>query len=180
MKTRTIGILVATLLAACGPSDMSQDEVKKNLFSGDGVLGGHDFGDSWEEIKKGHAEVFEVRDDDFKQLRRKVHDNAGSNGYFIGFRLDGEGKVEAIDASINGSEQNAVVVRKVLDDAIAHFDAMVGADAGGCASSGGGGNSSNCSWSKPGKPSVTIMYSEGSDPIRGSIHIDVTAPKATP
>lgn len=166
------------LAAACGPPDMSQEEVKNNLFGGKGVVGGYDFGDSWEAIKNDHAEVFEVRDDDFKQLRRNVSDNAGDNGYFIGFALDDAGNVEGFDVSINGSEQNAVVVRKLLDDAIAYFDTMIGG--GGCAPTPApnDGNSSNCRWAEqPGKPEASIMYLEMTDPLRGSVHIDIHPPK---
>src|SRR5512146_693585 len=108
MQLRSLSLLALTLaLTACGPKDLPREEIMTNLFQAQGVLGGYDFGTSWDDIKAKHADVFEVRDDDFKQLRRDVGDNAGSNGYFIGFVLDGSGKVTSFNASINGKEQNS-------------------------------------------------------------------------
>ncbi len=179
MTKSTLGSLALGLfVTACGPPDMNQQEVMDTLFPADkGVVGGYDFGDSWSDIKGKHSEVFKVRDDDFKQLRRAVSDNAGDNGYFIGFHLDGDGKVKSFDASISGSKQNAVTVRKILDDVIAHFDKTIGGGRCGRAP-GGEGNSSNCDWSEqPGKPRVSLMYLEMNEPISGSIHIDIDPPE---
>jgi hypothetical protein len=177
MRLRLLPTLALTLAltAACGPKDLPRDEIAKVLFPTEGVLGGYDFGDSWEDIKAKHDEVFEVRDDDFKQLRRDVGDNAGSNGYFIGFQLDAAGKVESFEASISGKEQNAVTVRALLDDVIAHYDKTIGD--GSCTRTGAGGNSSSCSWESPGKPKVEVMYLEMRDPISGSIHINIHPPQ---
>ena len=138
------------------------------------MLGGYDFGDSWDDIKADHNEVFDVRDDDFKQLRRKIWDNAGSNGYYLDFVLDAEGKVAAFQASINGTKQNAVTVRKLLDDILARYEAAIGS--GSCARIGSEGHSTSCRWpTVPGKPIVKVIYVETDDPILGSINIFVEA-----
>ncbi|MCA9654784.1 MAG: hypothetical protein H6712_30610 [Myxococcales bacterium] len=175
MIERALGALSIVLLAgACGPSDMSRDEVDKNLFGRGGVLGGYEFGDSWDEIKKSPDEVYEVRDEaGFEQLRRKVSDNAGQDGYFLGFGLEG-GKVTSLHASVNGTQQNAVTVRMLVDDAIAYFDAMIGN--GHCSSSPDG--NTHCDWrEQPGKPRATLRYMTFDEPIKGSIDIDVEPPE---
>ena len=166
--------LTLGLTTACGPKDLPREEIDKVLFPSEGVFAGYDFGTSWEDIKANHPEQFVVRDDDFKQLRRDVGDNAGSNGYFIGFGLDDAGKVTSFDAAISGKKQNAVAVRVLLDDLIAHYDKTIGN--GSCIRTGTDDNSSSCRWETPGKPRVEIMYLEMRDPISGSIHIDVNPP----
>ena len=167
-------LALLSLTAACGPKDLPREEIDAVLFPTKGVLGGYDFGDSWEDIKAKHDEVFEVRDDDFKQLRRDVGDNAGSNGYFIGFGLDDAGKVKSLSASISGKKQNAVTVRAILDDVIAHYDKTIGQ--GRCRRTGTDNNSSSCRWENAGKPKVEVMYLEMSDPISGSINIGIEPP----
>ena len=177
MKLRRFVPLALTLAftVACGPKDLPRQEIEEVLFPSKGVLGGYDFGDSWEDIKANHDSVFELRDDDFKQLRRDVGDNAGSNGYFIGFALDEAGKVESFKASVNGKEQNAITVREMLDQVISHYDKTIGN--GGCLPTSGSDNSSSCSWESPGKPRVEIMYHEMRDPISSSINITISPPK---
>jgi hypothetical protein len=176
MQLRLVPLaLTLAFTAACGPKDLPREEIDKVLFPSEGVLGGYDFGDSWEDIKAKHDEVFEVRDDEFKQLRRDVGENAGSNGYFIGFKLDSAGKVTGFDASVSGKEQNAVAVRALLDDVIAHYDKTIGN--GSCMRIGNDNNSSSCSWESPGKPRVEVMYNEMRDPISGSIHLTISPPQ---
>ena len=172
-----LGILALALLTACGPRDMKPEEVNSVLFPAEGVIAGYDFSASWTDIKAKHNEVFEVRDDpDFKQLRRKISDNAGSDGYFIGFQLDDAGNVESFDVSINGSEQNTLTVRRLLDDVIAHYDKTIGRGSCGPIPD-SEGNSSTCDWSAPGKPSVHVSYYDFSDMKSGSVNIEIKAPK---
>lgn len=176
MRMHLFPLVLLAFTVACGPKDLPREEIMTILFPAEGVLGGYDFGDSWEEIKANPNEVFEVRDDDFKQLRRDVGDNAGSNGYFIGFALDGAGKVTSISASINGKEQNSVAVRALLDDVIAHFDKTVGN--GSCMQiANNQDNSSTCRWETPGKPQVEVSYHEMRDLNAGSVEIRVAPPE---
>jgi hypothetical protein len=160
--------------AACGPKDLPREEIKGVLFPDKGVFAGYDFGDSWQDIKAKHADYFEVRDDEHKQLRRDVGDNAGSNGYYLGFGLDGAGKVVSMSVNISGKEQNAVTVRELLDDVIAHYDKTIGK--GGCRRTGKDDNSSNCIWEAPGKPKVEVMYLEMRDLHSGSLDVSVKPP----
>lgn len=175
MRLRLLPLTLLAFTAACGPKDLPREEINTILFPAEGVLGGYDFGDAWTDIKAKPNEVFEVRDDDFKQLRRDVGDNAGSNGYFIGFGLDDAGKVKSLDASINGKDQNAVTVRAMLDEIIARYDKTIGQ--GGCMPIGNGeDNSVSCRWEAPGKPRVEVSYFEMRDPISGSINISINPP----
>lgn len=110
----------------------------------------------------------------FQQLRRDLSD-PGMNGYMITFQLDEQKNVKSYSAEIMGRKDNAVVVRQVLDDVIAHFDKKVGG--GKCGKSPGGkGNSSNCRWSPKDGAAVLVMYSEGNDPITGDIHVEINPP----
>lgn len=174
MRLRLLPLAFLAFTAACGPKDLPREEIITILFPAEGVLGGYDFGDSWEDIKANHNEVFEVRDDSSKQLRRDVGENAGSNGYYIGFGLDDAGKVTSLNASISGKEQNAVAVRALLDDVIAHFDKTIGG--GSCTRTGTKDNSSSCRWETPGKPRVQVSYHEMLDLNAGSVNIDIDPP----
>lgn len=180
MLKRGTLVAVALLLVACTPK-LDPLEVKQALLEQPrGLIGGVEFGDSWEKIKTDHDKRYEVRDEQtssgsFLQLRRDLSD-PGTNGYFISFQLDEQKNVKSYSVSIYGEKGNAVVVRQVLDDVIAHFDKKVGG--GSCRKSPGGkGNSSNCDWSgKDGGPTVSLMYLEMSDPINGMIDISVNPP----
>jgi hypothetical protein len=174
MRLHLLSLALLACTAACGPTDLPREEIDSVLFPTKGVLGGYDFGDSWDDIKAKHDDAFVVRDDDFKQLRRDVGDNAGSNGYFIGFGLDGAGKVNSLSANISGKKQNAVTVRVMLDDVIAHYDKTIGN--GKCGKTGTDTNSSTCRWETPGKPRVTVRYLEMRDPISGSLDITIEPP----
>ena len=170
-----LSFLMVTTMVGCNPPDMDAKEVMSKVFTDQGVVGGYDFGDSWDKVKKNHDDVFKVRDDDFKQLRRPVSDNAGDNGYFIGFQLDDAGKIKSFDVSISGGKQNAVTVRKLLDDIIAKYDKSHGK--GSCSPT-GTGNSSTCTW--PGgkdEGRVEVRYLEMDEPIRGHINIQIHPPK---
>jgi hypothetical protein len=167
-------LALITSMAACGPTDLPRDEINGVLFPEKGIFGGFDFGDSWSDIKAKHPEQFEVRDDDFKQLRRDVGDNAGSNGYFLGFGLDDAGKVKSIEVSIHGQKQNAVTVRALLDDVIAHYDKTIGK--GRCQKTGKEDNSSTCTWEAPGKNKVRASYLEMRDLHSGSLSVSVQPP----
>ena len=173
MKLCTLPLL--TSLAACGPKDLPREEIAGVLFPEKGVFAGYEFGDSWDSIKSKHPEFFVVRDDDIKQLRRDVGDNAGSNGYFLGFGLDSAGKVVSMSASIHGQKQNAVTVRALFDDVVAHYDKTVGK--GSCSSTKSGDNSTSCDFSAPGKPKVSVRYLEMRDLGSGSLSISVEPPK---
>ena len=162
-------------LAACGPKDLPREEIKGVLFPDEGIFAGYDLGDSWADIKTKHPDFFKLRDDDFKQLRRDVGDNAGSNGYFLGFEIDGAGKVTSMNASINGKDQNRVAVREILDDVIAHYDKSVGN--GSCARTSKENNSSRCTWEAPGKNTVVASYHEMPDLNVGKLDISVGPPK---
>lgn len=164
-----IGLLAST--AACGPRDLPREEIKGVIFPDKGVFAGYDFGDSWSDIKAKHPDYFEVRDDDFKQLRRDVGDNAGSNGYYIGFSLDKAGKVVGLEASIHGKKQNSVMVRELLDEVIAHYEKTVGK--GECRRTGKEDNSTSCSWVLPGKPRVDVTYNDMPDLHSGALNIAV-------
>jgi len=153
---------------------LPKEEITGVLFPDKGVFAGYDFGDSWDDIKAKHPDFFEVRDDDHKQLRRDVGDNAGSNGYYLGFDLDGAGKVKSMSASVSGKKQNSVMVRALLDDVISHYDKTIGK--GSCRRTGKDDNSSNCSWDAPGKPKVRVMYLEMRDLQSGKITISVSPP----
>ncbi|MFS8066735.1 MAG: hypothetical protein ACMG6S_10220 [Byssovorax sp.] len=180
MIKRGAFVAMALLLCACTPK-LEQAEVNEMLLKPSrGLLGGIEFGDSWEKIKADHDKRYTVRDEkmaegSFQQLRRDLSD-PGTNGYMITFQLDEQKNVKSYSAEIMGRKDNAVVVRQVLDDVIAHFDKKVGG--GKCGKSPGGkGNSSNCRWSsKDGGPTVQVMYMEGNDPISGDIHIEINPP----
>jgi hypothetical protein len=181
MLKRGTLMAVALLLSACTPK-LEHSEVKQALLEQPrGLLGGVEFGDSWEKIKADHDKRYEVRDEKtetgaIRQLRRDLGSSKGTNGYYIGYNLDEQKNVKSYSASIHGQSDNAVVVRQVLDDVIAHFDKKVGG--GRCGKSPGGkGNSSNCNWpGKDGGPNVSVMYLEMTDPISGMIHIEVNPP----
>ena len=147
------------------------DEVNAMLFPEKGVFSGYDFGDKWSDIKANPPKGFEVRDDDIKQLRRDVGSNAGSNGFYVGFGLDGEGKVRSFNAHVSGQQQNALTIRKLLDDVIAQYDKSIGN--GSCTRTGTQDNSSSCTWEAPGKLRVNVSYTEMRDPISGSIDVSV-------
>ena len=169
MRALLFALTLIPVLSACGPRDLPREEIAEVLFPSKGLLGGFELGDSWEDIKAKHPEQFEVRDDDYKQLRRDVGENAGSNGYFLGFQLDGAGKVVGLSAHISGKEQNAVTVRVLLDDVIAHFDKTIGK--GRCTRTGTKDNSSNCHWEAPGKPKVDVSYLEMLDIKQGALTV---------
>lgn len=174
MRLHLLSLALVSFTAACGPKDLPREEIESVLFPSKGVLGGYDFGDSWDDIKAKHDDVFEVRDDENKQLRRDVGENAGSNGYFIGFTLDDAGKVESLGVNISGKKQNAVTVRVLLDDVIAHYDKTIGN--GTCRKAGTDTNSSTCSWETPGKPRVDVRYLEMRDPLSGSLDVTLKPP----
>lgn len=180
MKSAAILVPLALVtISLCGPKDIDAVEFDAVVFPSEGVIGGYDFGDSWDDVKAKHNDVFEVRDEaGFEQLRRKVGDNAGVNGYFIGFRLDDAGKIQGFSVSLNGESQNAVLVRKTLDDMIARYDVLLGP--GSCYKIGDGpDNSTACDWPEvPGQPRVDLMYYENHDPLRGSIDLTVRAPES--
>jgi len=180
MSKRGAFVAVALVLSACTPKlDLAEvDEVL--IKPSRGLMGGIEFGDSWEKIKADHDKRYTVRDEQtssgsLQQLRRDLSD-AGTNGYFISFHLDAQKNVESYSVSIFGQKDNAVGVRKVLDDVIAHFDKKVGG--GKCGKiPGGKGNSTSCRWSgKDGASTVSLMYMVMEDPISGRIHIDVHPP----
>ena len=157
----------------CGPPDMDQKDVRSHLFAPGGVLGGYHFGDAWDDIKKGHKSTYAVRDDDRQQLRRIGWDN-GNNQYFLGFQLDHQRNVKQVRAYVQGSDQNVVVVRKVLNDAIAHFDKTVGG--GRCNTGPREGAATTCDWKAAGKPHVDITYrSYMGERFIGTLHIAVCA-----
>ncbi len=175
MRTIAVATSLAFLALGCTP-DVNKDEVTKQLFGKDrGVIAGYDFGDSWDTIKKDHDPLYKLRDEKgFEQLRRDLSD-PGSEGFFVTFKLDGDNKVKGLGASVYGSKQNAVTVRMILDDAMAHYDKTIGK--GRCGRiPGGEGNSTSCDWATPGKPRVHLMYLEYKDPIRGSLDIDIEPP----
>lgn len=161
-------------VAACGPKDLPREEIAGVLFPDKGVFAGYDFGDSWQDIKAEHPDFFVVRDDSSKQLRRDVGDNAGSNGYYVGFGVDGAGKIDSMSVSIHGQKQNAVTVRALLDDVIAHYDKTVGK--GRCQKTGKQDNSSTCTWEVPGKNKVKAQYLEMLDLHAGSLTVSVSPP----
>lgn len=175
-----LGVLVSS--AACGPRDLPRDEIKGILFPDKGVLGGYDFGDSWSDIKAKHPDHLEVRDDSTKQLRRDVGDNAGSNGYFLGFSLDPSGKVIGLEVSIHGQKQNTVAVRELFDEVVTHYDKTLGkgqceAPPGGMGSSDKQDLSLNCEWMVTGKPQVRVRYMHLFDSQSGSLSVSVKPPK---
>ena len=171
-----IAITLALVSVGCTP-ELKPDEVTSTLFGKDrGALAGYDFGDSWEKIKKEHDPKLKLRDEKgFEQLRYDLS-SPGDNGFFISFGLEGGDKVKSLGASIYGRKQNAVTVRRILDDVIAHFDKTVGQ--GSCAKSGGPGNSSSCDWpARAGKPGAHVDYLEMSDPIWGHLEIRIVPAK---
>lgn len=187
MKTRHMAALLGgLLLGGCTP-DINPAEVNEMLLQPSrGLMGGVEFGDSWEKIKADHDKRYKVRDETmmlganqdqpstYYQLRRDLG-SPGEEGFYITFRLDEQKNVKAYDVSIFGSSKNAVTVRKLLDDVIAHFDKKIGG--GHCGKTPGGkGNSSNCQWGGKDKPSVDLMYMEMSDPIHGTIEINISPP----
>jgi hypothetical protein len=180
MRNAGTFLAVALLLGACSPPRLEKDEVNEVLLKPSrGLLGGIEFGDSWEKIKAEHDKRYSVRDEQvagssLRQLRRDLSD-PGTNGYMLTFALDDQNNVKTYSAMIMGQKDNAVVVRQVLDDVIAHFDKKLGV--GQCGKlPGGQGNSSHCSWRPSGGPTVEVMYMESSDPIDGSIDINITPP----
>lgn len=175
MRIATALPLVALFLVGCTP-DIKKDEVTAMLLGKDrGVLGGYDFGDSWDTIKKDHDPIYKVRDEaSFEQLRRDLSD-PGEEGFFITFHLDDAKKVKSLGASIYGSKQNAVTVRAIFDDVIAHFDKKMGEGRCGKVPN-AEGNSTSCDWAEPGKPRVHVLYLQYKDPIQGSINIDIEPP----
>jgi hypothetical protein len=175
MRNHLLTFALVASVAACGPQDLPREEITEVLFPSKGLLAGYDFGDSWQDIKAKPPEHFAVRDDDTKQLRRDVGDNAGSNGYYVGFGLDDAGKVKSLSVRISGKKQNAVTVRALLDDVIAHYDKTIGK--GRCTRAGTKDNSSNCSWEAPGKPRVRVTYHEMLDLLSGSLEVSLTPPK---
>lgn len=173
-------VLSALLLTACTPK-LDPNEVNEMLIKPSrGLFGGVELGDSWDKLKADHDKRYTVRDEKiegnaFLQLRHDLGD-PGQNGFYLTFHVDGEGKVERFEASIHGQKDNAVTVRKLLDDVIAHFDAKVGN--GHCGKTPGGkGNSSYCSWTKDGGPSVNVNYMEFTDPISGTIRVEIAPPR---
>ncbi|MBL9025533.1 MAG: hypothetical protein JNL21_25280 [Myxococcales bacterium] len=175
MRAHLLTFALVASVAACGPKDLPREEITEVLFPSKGLLAGYDFGDSWQDIKAKPPEHFAVRDDDTKQLRRDVGDNAGSNGYYVGFGLDDAGKVKSLSVHISGKKQNAVTVRALLDDVIAHYDKTIGG--GRCSRTGTKDNSSNCSWEAPGKPRIRVTYHEMLDLQSGSLEVSLTPPK---
>jgi hypothetical protein len=176
MRTFAVASLFAALAAAgCKPPEINREEVKTQFFTEKGAFAGYDFGDSWEDVKKKHDAIYKVRDEKgFEQLRRDLSD-PGSEGYYLGFSFDKDGKMTSLGGSVYGSQQNAVTVRMILDDAIEHYDKTIGK--GRCTKvPGGQGNSTTCDWAAPGKPRVHAMYLEYTDPIRGSLDITLEPP----
>lgn len=177
MQARHVCLLFASLLIACTPK-LDPLEVQELLIKPQrGLLGGIEIGDSWDKIKADHDARYTVREDQTEsttilQLRRDLS-RPGTNGFYIGFTLDAGKKVESYRVSIFGQKGNAVVVRQVLDDLIAHFDKKVGG--GKCSRTPGGkGNSSYCDWpSKKGALGVHVSYMEMQDPISGRISIEI-------
>jgi hypothetical protein len=172
--------LGALLLCGCTPK-LDPAEVKQMLLEQPrGVIGGVDFGDSWDRIKADHDKRYTVRDDNtkdgtFRQLRHDLN-SPGENGFFITFDVDAQGKVASYNVSIYGRKGNMLVVRGLVDDLIAYFDKKIGG--GHCgASPGSKGNSTDCDWtSKPGAPQVGVDYLDMSDIQTGSIEISVKPP----
>lgn len=173
----------ALLLAGC-QKDLDEAEVKALLLEPSrGALAGFDFGDSWEKIKSEHDARYTVRDETvqigsgqttFRQLRRDLG-SPGEDGLYLTFRTDASGNVTQIDASIYGRKKNAVAVRRLLDDIIAHFDKKIGN--GRCGKTPGGqGNSSYCNWKGKDGARVDAHYMEMSDPIQGTINLMVIPP----
>lgn len=174
MRTSLSVLALLASMAACGPRDLPREEITGVLFPDKGVFAGFDLGDSWADIKAKHPEQFVVRDDEFKQLRRDVGDNAGSNGYFIGFDVDSGGKVKGMSITISGQKQNAVTVRALLDDVTAHYDKTVGK--GKCQRTGKQDHSSTCTWEVPGKNKVRVSYLDMRDLQSGDLTVEVGPP----
>lgn len=179
-------VFAAFAIALCGcATPLKPEEVNEMLLAPThGILGGIAPGDSWDKLKADHDKRYTVHEDTLKsgnftnEIRMLHHDlgNPGEDGFSISVKLDANNNVTSHSASIYGRKNNAVVVRKVLDDVIAHFDKVVGN--GHCSKTAGGqGNSSSCQWKGTDGTSVTAQYMETTDPITGRIVIDVTPAK---
>ena len=117
-----------------------------------------------------------------QQLRRDVGDNAGSNGYFLGFALDSSEKVVGLEVSIHGEKQNTVAVRELFDEVLAHYDKTLGkgqceAPPGSMGSPDKQDLSLTCRWRVPGKPQVNVRYMHLFDLQSGSLSVAVEPPK---
>jgi hypothetical protein len=183
MKMHCAVLVAALALSGCA-RDLSPTEVNEMLFQpSHGLMAGIDFGDGWEKIKADHDKRYTVRDEvvdiastptPYYQLRHDLG-SPGDDGFYVNFALDAEKKVKSYSVSIYGRKRNAVVVREVLDEVIAHFDKKVGG--GHCAKmQGGQGNSTNCDWRAKDRPRVAVMYMEMSDPITGIVDITISPP----
>ena len=180
MPRYALALLAVLPLAACTPK-LDRAEVKQMLLSQPrGLIGGIEFGDSWEKIKAEHDPRYTVRDEkttiggfkeSFLQLR---HDLGGpDNGYFLTFQVDEQNNVKSYGASVYGRKENAIVVRDVFDDLTAQFDAKVGK--GVCSKVGNKGDSTGCDWKGP-AAHVNLLYMEFKDPISGRINVTVSKP----
>ncbi len=165
--------LSAVLCAGCGAA-YDVEEVNSVLFPDSGVVAGYEFGATWEDIKSDHNEAFEVRDDGFKQLRRKsLFHNAGDNGYFVGFGFDESNGVDSFDVSINGANPDTLKqVLQVHDQLRSKYEGEYGP--GDCTGSGGDTISTRCSWSGDTMVELRMSKLEGTD--RGGVDLTISTP----
>lgn len=163
---------MALSCAGCGAA-YDLEEVNRVIFQDTGVIAGYDFGMKWDDIKAKHDEVFEVRDDEFKQLRRKsLFHNAGDNGYFIGFGFDKAGGVDQFDVTVSGANSATLAtVAKVHDQLLAKYEGEYGP--GDCTGSTKDTTSMTCTWS--GETRVKLSMHKLADSDRGGVDLLISA-----
>lgn len=174
MVCRAHAVLLGLTLASAGcGAAYDADEVNRVLFKDSGVVGGYDFGVTWEEIKANHDDVFEVRDDGVEQLRRKsLFHNAGENGYFVGFAFDDDGGVERFSVTLSGANADTIAeAYSVHEQLRSKYESEYGP--GTCSAQPGEGTSGiSCRWSHP--LSIELGMSKLEDSTTGWVDVRIS------
>ncbi len=162
-------LLCAVALTGCSGPELNQQEIIEMLTKHDrGLLVGVELGDTWKDVEARTPKKMKLNHlGKNKQWRYAVGDKAHKNGMYVTFDVE-QGKVVSLSASINGNEKNAVIVRKLFDQVIAHFKAKLGD--GDC-------DKGNCLWQKPaaggGKTIVKGAGHKFKDPLAYAFEVKI-------
>lgn len=105
-------------LISCSSPKMDEDQISKALLVEDGIIGGIDMNDSWEDVKKIDPDFWTVREaDGIYQLRKEWDD---FNHLSLSVNLNNEQKVNQIELTLTGRDDNGKTIASIYNKLV-HF-----------------------------------------------------------
>lgn len=118
-------ILILSLLimgvTSCSAPKMDEEQITKVLIVDEGIIGGVNLNDSWEDVKKLNPDFWEVHESDGDWSLRKNLDMF--NRLSLSFSLTPDKKVKEIHFNIDGRGENRVVIASIYNKLFKSFEA---------------------------------------------------------